>query len=387
MRYFRAGRAPATSYWGGIVKGKVVLGALWRCIAIAALASGSRASVAGVVLSDEAAKELQLLVSKRGLVPGQSIMVDDMIFGTDLYSIRGFTPGNRWTSGTIPIAFDQSLDLAKRNAFLQACALWNKAGISCVPRTTQANYIKVQQRFGDWCKGSDWISCSWVGMIGGPQELNIAVNHWGSQGVIAHEFGHALGLIYEHMRSDRNRKIQVFMQNAVPKSESDLNPVGGRVLSAYDFKSIMHYQPCAFSRFGDCASNPAHRVIEVKHCRYRDTPLPLNAPTDFDIYSVRKLYELPVTVDPVDYIPPFNPVKIACGPSCATIGGVKYGRVNYNRFSFGIPPIPNPFPSLESICRGFGQAAMPRAKIIRSKTSKGRSVVTIEGNCGCPNTI
>lgn len=360
-----------------------------RTIAIAAMASTAQLSVAGVVLSDQSAQRLRSAVAKRAVQPGQPILIDDMMFGRDLLSIKGFTKGNRWPSGAVPVSFDPSLDITKRNAFLQACALWNGAGMSCVPRTNQANYVRVQQRFGDRCGGSDAVSCSWVGMIGGPQELNISVNHWVQQGVIAHEFGHALGLVHEHMRSDRNGTIQVFMQNAQPGSESQLNPVGGRYLSAYyDFKSIMHYSSCAFSRFADCATNPAHRVIEIKHCRYKDLPKPFSQPTDFDIYSVRALYGLPATVNPIGYVPPFQPVQVPCGPSCRTVGGIKYGRVNYNEFSYGIPPIPNPPPTLEQrVCRGFGQAALPNSKITRSKRSKGRMIVKVKGDCGCPNAV
>lgn len=362
-------------------------GALWQGLAIAALASGPQPAFAGVVLSDQAAKKLQSVVAKRGPKAGEPILIDDMMFGSDLASIQGFTPGNRWPSAAIPILFDPSLDAAKRNAFMQGCALWSAAGISCVPRTNQSNYVKVQQRFGTWCGGSDSVSCSYVGMIGRPQELNISVNHWGMPAVIAHELGHAIGLIHEQMRSDRGRRIQVFLQNAQAGSESQFNPVGGRTLSAYDHKSIMHYQACAFAKFGDCWTNPARRVIEIKHCRYRDTPQPLSVPTDFDIFSVRSLYALPITTNPVDYVPPFEPVKVPCGPSCRTVGGVKYGRVNFNRFTYSMPPVPKPLPSMEAICRSLGQALMPNGKRTSTKSSNRRLVVTIEGNCGCPNTI
>src|SRR5438045_8359892 len=129
-------------------------------------------------------------------------------------------------------------------------------------------------------------------MVGGAQPLYVYVNHWGIPRVIAHELGHALGLIHEHMRSDRDTWIQVFLQNADPKSPPQFAAVGGRTLSVYDMKSIMHYDPCSFAIYADCYSNYAHRVIEAKHCRIKVTPSPFDVPTSYDNFSIRTLYQL-----------------------------------------------------------------------------------------------
>ena len=85
---------------------------------------------------------------------------------------------------------------------------------------------------------------SYVGRTGGRQNVNLErnftcfgiVNASGFDGSILHELLHAVGLIHEHQRSDRNTFVRVNSNdsNYAPTYDTE-------TYTPYDFGSIMHY--------------------------------------------------------------------------------------------------------------------------------------------------
>lgn len=68
---------------------------------------------------------------------------------------------------------------------------------------------------------------------------------------IAHELGHALGLFHEHARQDRNAFVTFNPGNVIPANLSDFQiPPKSQPLGRYDYASLMHYGPGAFSAPG-----------------------------------------------------------------------------------------------------------------------------------------
>ncbi len=69
-------------------------------------------------------------------------------------------------------------------------------------------------------------------------------------GATIHEIGHALGLLHEHTRPDRDQNIKVVFGNVKDDaSRMQFNAINGlrtQTLGKYDFTSIMHYPPDAF---------------------------------------------------------------------------------------------------------------------------------------------
>lgn len=146
-----------------------------------------------------------------------------------------------WTNGVVPYAFDEKVTAQHRRAFRDAAADWATfAALTFVERTTQPDYILVVDSPNEG-------GYSAVGMIGGAQELGLGPNSW-NRGTLCHELGHALGLIHEHQRSDREDYVESFPENVIPGLEANFitlpNTING---SSYDFLSCMHYSRYSFS--------------------------------------------------------------------------------------------------------------------------------------------
>lgn len=196
---------------------------------------------------------------------GQAVQVDDMLFDrpvieTHRDSLAARASGrpadpaapkgasdasahvNLWTGGNVYYLFDSSVSAAHREHFLDAAAEWEAfADIRFVVRSTQANYITVKDEAG--LSGGN----SYVGMFGGNQLLNIGSESW-TRTVLLHEIGHALGLVHEHQRSDRDSFVTILTANIQPGQETNLVLLPSSVnYGAYDFLSVMHYSRTAFS--------------------------------------------------------------------------------------------------------------------------------------------
>lgn len=70
--------------------------------------------------------------------------------------------------------------------------------------------------------------------------------------IVIHEVGHAIGLLHEHTRWDRNRYVRIKPWNVKPREIMNFVrlPFVGWRHGKYDYHSIMHYDRKAFSRNG-----------------------------------------------------------------------------------------------------------------------------------------
>ncbi|XP_068085179.1 zinc metalloproteinase nas-6-like [Anabrus simplex] len=72
------------------------------------------------------------------------------------------------------------------------------------------------------------------------------------QGTIQHEFLHALGFWHEHTRPDRDNFVTVHWDNIAPGLESNFMKRPESEVQyqqmPYDYDSVMHYRPMAFSK-------------------------------------------------------------------------------------------------------------------------------------------
>ena len=146
--------------------------------------------------------------------------------------------GTLWPEGIIPYVIDDTISETAVPTILGAIEEWNaKTVITLVERTTQRNYV----RFKFYPSHSN--CASFVGMVGGEQEITLAEWCTRDRSAVIHEIGHAAGLMHEHQRKDRDRYLMLnergldYLWNW-PYSTIDHGTLNH---GPYDFASIMHY--------------------------------------------------------------------------------------------------------------------------------------------------
>jgi len=187
--------------------------------------------------------ELKLAALPRKIDPeGRTyVEVDDMLFWVrEGAGVESAFTGNRWTNGIVYYVFDAAVSSTNRQNWRDAAAAWSVvAPLTFTEDTGIGNYIYVQNGSGN---------NSYVGMIGGRQVMNIS--SWTYEYAIAHEIGHALGLIHEHQRSGRDSYVTINYSYIQSGYEFAFDIAGSTNYGPYDFDSVMHYDKCAVST--DC---------------------------------------------------------------------------------------------------------------------------------------
>ncbi len=113
-----------------------------------------------------------------------------------------------------------------------------------VPRTSQADYVNF-----DLTLPPNSACYSYIGDIhSGSQTINGGYDC--PVPALMHEMGHAVGLYHEQSRSDRDSFVSFLLDNVIDGQESAYaQPTdNAQKVGNYDFGSIMHYFPYAFSR-------------------------------------------------------------------------------------------------------------------------------------------
>ncbi len=179
------------------------------------------------------------------------LQIDDMLIPVDSGAKSG-SCCTQWTSGVVYYQFDANLSVddgrplsgnapGRRAAFRMATAAWESSvpGLSFVEGPGAGYYIHVQSANGN---------SSYLGMIAlqfQPQTMNIY--NWDYVSVIAHEIGHALGLVHEQSRSDRDTYVSVAYANIQDDREFNYDKdLGSTAHGSYDYDSVMHYGRCSF---------------------------------------------------------------------------------------------------------------------------------------------
>lgn len=199
---------------------------------------------------------------------GYAVTEGDIVLGklTELRrpraSITLKVGGSRWPNGVIAYEIHEDLPFSNKLAILQAIDHWQKNSnlefleLTAKNRNDHTDYLSFIPASGTICS-------SFVGRKKGMQEINLAPRCNTMNTV--HEIGHALGLWHEQSRADRDAYIRIAWENIDEERKYNFNQhlTDGKDFGEYDYQSIMHYPPYAFSKNGQQTIIPLVSSVEI----------------------------------------------------------------------------------------------------------------------------
>lgn len=230
-----------------------------------------------------------LVQRANALSDDEMVHVGDLVFSA-IEIKSGIILPRRWPNGRVPIAFDSSVSTQQRDLLFSACGEWGQGtAIRCVPRTAEPDYVLVVTHNGSGCRNLP-TSCSYLGMRGGQQLLEMHINQWGDGRTIQHELGHALGAIHEQSRSDRDSFVAIQWANVIPEAAGNFEIYKGATPTTdYDYTSIMHYSRCAWSRYA-CSIDKEHTQTIVPRACHVTGEFGGASISTLDLEGVRRAY-------------------------------------------------------------------------------------------------
>lgn len=177
----------------------------------------------------------------------------DFLLPNETATEKGVYGGGTWPNRTVRWKYASGVSSSLKSKWVSAKNTWtNELGFTFVEITgTSGDYILVQQNNS----GSAYSTS--IGRRGGQQIISVDPASF-STGSVIHEIGHAVGLIHEQKRPDRDTYITVNYSNIRPNWRSQYDKCSGCTSNGtFDFNSIMLYGARASSSVVYNTSIPA----------------------------------------------------------------------------------------------------------------------------------
>ncbi|KAG5668445.1 hypothetical protein PVAND_016385 [Polypedilum vanderplanki] len=168
-------------------------------------------------------------------------------------------PRNR--DGKVIVPYEIGKEYSLYDRIRMYLAMFDIERYTCIhfkQRVGEEDYVHIKS--GNGCSSN-------LGKVGGRQDISLKRNGCLSRGTIQHELIHALGYDHMHSHSDRDKYVTIVWNNIDRKAYNNFEKNDPRKFSNfgtdYDFYSVMHYNPTAFSSNGK-------RTIVPKIEKYRN---------------------------------------------------------------------------------------------------------------------
>ncbi|CEF64358.1 Astacin-like metalloendopeptidase [Strongyloides ratti] len=186
----------------------------------------------------------------------------------------------RWPNGEIPYALSSKYGSYAKSIIAKAMDEYHKKTcIRFVPRDPMRHVDYIYIHPDDGCY-------SLVGKVGGRQPLSLDSGCI-QTGTIVHELMHTVGFFHEQSRNDRDNYIKIIWENVMNGADDQFEKYGINVIDnlnePYDYNSIMHYGPYAFSANGKRTISPYQANSDKMGQRIEFSPT--------DLRKIKKLYE------------------------------------------------------------------------------------------------
>ncbi|XP_014678976.1 PREDICTED: high choriolytic enzyme 1-like [Priapulus caudatus] len=182
----------------------------------------------------------------------------------------------KWAGAVVPYVIAGSYDARARQVMQSAFDEYRqKTCVRFVPRTNQRAFINIEPFRG--CSSA-------VGKQGRVQRVSLT-RGCVSKGIVAHELMHAIGFWHEQSRADRDSFVRINFENILPNQRYNFQKYTLQAIQhlgePYDYSSVMHYGPRAFSTGAGPSITPLRSGVTIGQ---------RNGLSRIDVNKINKLY-------------------------------------------------------------------------------------------------